>query len=78
MNAGIQQVSSLLKQDKLRFCKACRDIRREFSQYCWGDSVRGDVPKKEHDHAMDDMRYFVRTIACRNGADAFFAVSAKR
>ena len=78
VNAGIQQVSRLLLQDKLRFCESCRDIRREFSQYCWNDSIHGDVPKKEHDHAMDDMRYFVRTVVCRNPADGFFAVSAAR
>ena len=34
VNAGIQQVSRLLMQDKLRFCESCRDIRREFTQYC--------------------------------------------
>lgn len=78
VNAGIQQVSRLLLQDKLRFCESCRDIRREFSQYCWNDSIHGDAPKKEHDHAMDDMRYFVRTVVCRNPADGFFAVSAAR
>lgn len=49
-------------QDKLRFCESCRDIRREFTQYCWNDSAHGDAPRKEHDHAMDDMRYFVRTV----------------
>ena len=78
VNAGIQQVSRLLLQDKLRVCESCRDIRREFSQYCWNDSIHGDAPKKEHDHAMDDMRYFVRTVVCRNPADGFFAVSAAR
>ncbi len=78
VNAGIQQVSTLLQQDKLRFSESCRDIRREFSLYCWNDSIHGDAPKKEHDHAMDDLRYFVRTIVCRNMQDAFFAVSAAR
>ncbi len=61
---GIQQVSRLLQEGKLRFTRACTDLIREFQQYCWSDSVKGDIPKKEHDHAMDEMRYFVRTIAC--------------
>ena len=78
VNAGIQQVSRLLQQDRLRFCEACRDIRREFGLYCWSDSIRGDTPKKENDHAMDDMRYFVSTVACRNPESGFFAVSAGR
>ncbi|MFR0950431.1 MAG: hypothetical protein ACLSFT_07850 [Ruminococcus callidus] len=77
VNAGIQQVSRLLLQDKLRFCESCRDIRREFSQYCWNDSIHGDAPKKEHDHAMDDMRYFVRTVVCRNPADGFCGIRSK-
>ena len=55
----------LLMQDKLRFCESCRDIRREFTQYCWNDSAHGDAPRKEHDHAMDDMRYFAATVAGR-------------
>ncbi len=75
---GIQQVCSLLQQDKLRFCAQCEDILREFGQYCWSDSVKGDVPKKEHDHAMDDLRYFVRTIACSNRDNNFFAMSTAR
>ena len=73
-----RSVSRLLMQDKLRFCESCRDIRREFTQYCWNDSAHGDAPRKEHDHAMDDMRYFVRTVVCRNPADGFYAVSAGR
>ncbi len=76
--AGIQQVSELLQQDKLRFCAGCQDTLREFKQYCWNDSAAGDAPKKEHDHAMDDIRYFVRTVACRNAADAFFCGAALR
>lgn len=75
---GIQQVCSMLKQGKLKFHSSCKDILREFGQYCWNDSNKGDAPKKEYDHAMDDMRYFVRTIACRNPDNSFFAVSAAR
>lgn len=78
VGAGIQQVSRLLLQDKLRFSAECRDLRREFGLYCWNDSLQNDAPKKENDHAMDDMRYFVRTIACRHQAEDFFAVSAAR
>ena len=78
VNCGIQQVSNLLQQERLKISAACRDICREFGEYCWSDSVKGDIPKKEHDHAMDDMRYFVRTIVCGNREDAFFAVSARR
>ncbi len=78
VTAGIQQVSQLLNDDKLKFSGSCKDILREFGQYCWQDSITGDAPKKEHDHAMDDMRYFVRTVVCQDAADAFFVMTARR
>ena len=35
----------------------------------WDVSAHGqDKVKKEHDHAMDDMRYFVTTIVQQGGA----------
>ena len=36
-----------------------------------------DRVKKEHDHAMDDMRYFVTTILCEDRAP-FAACSVAR
>jgi PBSX family phage terminase large subunit len=62
--AGIRLVSDALQKGKIRICSGCEDILREFSQYCWNENSAGDVPKKEHDHAMDDMRYFVSTVLC--------------
>lgn len=59
---GIRRVCDALQSDKLRFSDSCKDIIREFSQYCWNFNTGGDVPKKEFDHAMDDMRYFVSTV----------------
>jgi hypothetical protein len=42
--------------------------------YCWDEDAGGgrDVPVKENDHAMDDIRYFAATIASRP-RKAFFA-----
>ena len=75
---GIQLVSELLNQQKLRICAGCQDILREFGLYCWDESAMRDAPKKEHDHAMDDMRYFARTILGRNPQRDFVALAAKR
>lgn len=75
---GIQLVSELLNQQKLRICAGCQDILREFGLYCWDESAMRDAPKKEHDHAMDDMRYFARTILGRNPQQDFVALAAKR
>lgn len=76
--AGIQRVSEALKQHQLLFHKSCRDCLREFSLYCWSERSGGDTPIKEHDHAMDDVRYFVNTILQGANADPFFVASLQR
>ena len=75
--SGIRQVSDLLTQGKLRFSASCKDILREFTQYCWNEQTGGDVPRKKHEHAMDDMRYFV-TTAMTGSADMQFAAFSIR
>lgn len=60
---GIQLVSRLLQQGRLRIGEQCVDTIREFGQYCW--EPEGDRPAKEHDHAMDDVRYFCATVMSR-------------
>lgn len=62
---GIANVSSCLDEDLLKFNDCLDRIFDEFYTYAWDDkaSERGeDEPKKESDHAMDSMRYFVSTI----------------
>lgn len=61
---GIQLVAALLRAGALEVSPDCRDTIREFGLYCWQDSC--DAPRKEHDHAMDDIRYFCATILRRN------------
>ena len=62
---GICLVSSLLQQGRLLFSPACRNTLREFSLYCWEEDTARDVPRKENDHAMDDIRYFAMTVLGR-------------
>lgn len=59
---GIRRTSDALNSGKIKICKNCRDIIREFSLYRWEENSVVDCPKKENDHAMDDMRYFVSTV----------------
>ena len=66
--SGIRLTAQLLKQGKLVICEGCGDSIREFSLYRWEDSGSQDRPVKEHDHAMDDIRYFCATIFGRMGA----------
>ncbi len=74
---GIRQVSDCLKQKKIMFSPACRDTLREFSLYRWDSSSSKDTVRKENDHAMDDIRYFVSTVLQRP-ENEFFVLSAER
>ena len=77
---GIRRVCDALKQKKIMFHRSCTDTLREFSVYSWNEKSSGDVPLKENDHAMDDVRYFVSEILRGNSEDFFFvgAVESNR
>ena len=62
---GIRDTSVLLQSGYLHFCSCCADTIREFGLYRWNEKQSHDVVLKENDHAMDDMRYFVRTAMRR-------------
>ena len=74
---GIRKVHEALKQGIIRIGPDCTDTLREFSLYRWEEGQTKDVPKKENDHAMDDIRYFVSTYLGESGG-GFFAVAAQR
>lgn len=59
---GIQNVDNLIQLDKLKVCERCREAVDEFGQYVWDSKSAETKVIKEHDHAMDAIRYFVRTI----------------
>ena len=61
--AGIRRTADALKSGKIVICQGCDDLLREMELYVWESyGVGQDRVKKEHDHAMDDMRYFVATM----------------
>lgn len=74
---GIRRVSDCLKNGSIKICKGCSDSIREFSLYCWDEGSLKDCPKKENDHAMDDIRYFVSTVLYGRKSQSV-AVAAKR
>lgn len=59
---GINLVCQALKNGNIFFYPCCADTIREFSLYRWDNGIKRDAPKKENDHAMDDIRYFVSTV----------------
>ncbi len=62
---GIRETASALKSGRIRIAECCVDAAREFALYRWSDGEARDVPVKENDHAMDDIRYFVSTVLTR-------------
>jgi len=64
--SGIRLTSDCLKDGRIVICEGCADCLREMDEYVWDLSAGSrDRVRKEHDHAMDDMRYFVSTVLKR-------------
>lgn len=59
---GIRQVAACLTAGRIKFNDCCAAAFAEFPAYVWDEKATGDRPVKEHDHAMDDIRYMVRTV----------------
>ncbi len=65
--AGIQRVKEYLrlrtgadgeKHPKLFVFDTCVNMIREFKTYRWASNLR-EEPRKENDHAMDELRYYI-------------------
>lgn len=68
---GIRRTAQALKEGKIVICRECGAAAREFSLYRWEDG-QTDRVKKENDHAMDDIRYFVMGLEDGGGSAARF------
>ena len=60
--SGIRLTSDCLKSGRMIICDTCPDCIRELGEYLWEPGGGKDRVRKEHDHAMDDMRYFAATV----------------
>ena len=68
---GIRYVGTLLNTGKIFFLKRCNNTIKEFGSYIWDAKAceRGeDKPIKQHDHAMDAVRYFCFTVIYKPAA----------
>ena len=76
--SGIRLTSDCLKSGRIVICEGCTDCLREMEEYVWDLSAGSrDRVKKEHDHAMDDMRYFAATVLKEKGS-GFAACAVER
>lgn len=77
--SGIRLTAELLRTGKLVICRGCSAARREFALYRWEEGGDRDRVVKEHDHAMDEIRYFAATVAGRKaGRSGVFAGAVRR
>ena len=73
--SGIRRTADLLKSGRIVICDTCADCLRELALYRWEEGR--EAPHKDHDHAMDDLRYFTGTLA-RRGETAMAAMAVER
>lgn len=59
---GIRETSSAIQLGLIKVDPKCKNWIREAQSYIWDDKAEEDKPVKEHDHLMDAMRYFVKTM----------------
>ena len=57
---GIRVTAGLLREGRIVLCESCGDCLREMALYCWEEGR--ESPRKENDHAMDEMRYFAMDL----------------
>ncbi len=69
---GIRRTAEALKSGRVVVCKDCEAAAREFAMYRWEDGGARDRVRKEFDHAMDDIRYFVMALESGGGNVARF------
>jgi PBSX family phage terminase large subunit len=72
---GIRATAQALRDGSVVICQGCEAAAREFSLYRWADDDTRDRVVKEHDHAMDEIRYFVMSLEKQGGV---FAMAVER
>lgn len=59
---GIRETSTAIQAERIKIFSTCKCMIKEFQGYVWDKNATEDKPLKVNDHAMDDMRYFVKTM----------------
>ena len=58
---GIRETHTCMKQGYIKILRTCKNTVDELNGYVWDPNSIDDAPIKERDHAMDSMRYMVKT-----------------
>ena len=59
---GIRETATAMQTERIKINPACKNLIRELEGYVWDDSCNEDRPVKVNDHAVDSLRYMVKTM----------------
>ena len=59
---GIRETATAMQTGKFRVSNSCKNWIREVQGYVWDDCQYEDRHLKINDHAMDETRYFIKTL----------------
>lgn len=59
---GIRETATAIRSGRIKVSASCKNWIKEAQGYTWDDSAAEDRPVKINDHAMDDTRYFCKTM----------------
>ena len=59
---GIRETATCMKRGTIKVSPDLKNWKKEIQGYVWDDKAPDDKPLKIDDHAMDSMRYFVKTM----------------
>lgn len=62
---GIRVTATMLNDGRITIHESCKHTIEEFGLYSWDDKATEDRVVKEHDHAMDALRYLIYTLRNR-------------
>ena len=71
---GIRETATCMATGKIKISPICKNWKKEAQGYVWDDKAMEDRPIKENDHAMDDTRYFCKTMRLANKKDDYKSI----
>lgn len=71
---GIRETATSLKRGRIKITKACENTIREFQGYVWDNNEAVEKPIKVNDHAMDALRYFVKTMRIAKPVEKYVSI----
>jgi len=71
---GIRETATSMKNGLIKICPNCTNWLKEVQGYVWDDKATDDKPVKIDDHAMDDTRYFVKTMKVALPKQAYVSI----